>query len=145
MPTELLDQQQFSDGLINTSSSANGPARTARRRLPNLGAIYGSRRGRTDSQRPLNDSNDSSLGGGVGGNSFGQNEIGGNSAGTFNNGYQGSNMDSIRATGAAANVVGYGDATYSTNTGAQLPPRMLGGPVQRFIFVNRKYVCYPFF
>ena len=44
--------------------AANGSARTGRRRLPNLAAIYGPRRGRTDSQRPLNDSNsnDSSTG-----------------------------------------------------------------------------------
>lgn len=115
----MMDRHQMGSA---GKTSVNGSA--GRRRLPNLAAIYGARRGRTDSQRPLNDSNDSSLGGGAGGGSYGN---GGGTSGptmvsAFNNGFRGS---------------GDGTAPPTYAAGQYAPPQP-AGQAQRFIFVNRK-------
>lgn len=100
-------------------TSVNGSA--GRRRLPNLAAIYGARRGRTDSQRPLNDSNDSSLGG-AGGGSYGNSGMSGPATvAAVNNGFRGS-----------------GDGTAPPTYAGQYAPPQPAGQAQRFIFVNRK-------
>nr|CAD2130697.1 unnamed protein product [Meloidogyne enterolobii] len=111
MPPELSSEQQLP--LYKDSSAPNGISRIGgnnnnrRRRLPNLAAIYGARRERTDSQRPLNDSNDSSLGG-------------------VNNGFRGSADGPVPPPPPSNQQQSYGGQQYGPTTAAQ-----------RFIFVNR--------
>ena len=112
MPPELSSEQQLP--LYKDSSAPNGISRIGtnnnnrRRRLPNLAAIYGARRERTDSQRPLNDSNDSSLGG-------------------VNNGFRGSADGPAVPPPPPNQQQSYGGQQYGPTTAAQ-----------RFIFVNRR-------
>nr|QSV39147.1 voltage-dependent calcium channel L type alpha-1 [Meloidogyne graminicola] len=83
-------KQQFPPIFKDSSSISNGISRNnlnnRRRRLPNLAEIYGIRRERTDSQKPLNDSNDSSIGG-------------------INNGFRGSSSDGQQLYGINTNNI----------------------------------------
>src|SRR5687767_13399094 len=108
MPPDLL----MDDTLLmlgGNKSSATGTALTGRRRQPNLAAIYGARRGLTDSQLPLNDSNDSSLGGNggtgfVNGAGFANNGAG--TAAAVNNGFRSSGEAGTAAGGSTAAAPG---------------------------------------
>uniref|UniRef100_A0A183BSL2 Voltage-dependent L-type calcium channel subunit alpha n=1 Tax=Globodera pallida TaxID=36090 RepID=A0A183BSL2_GLOPA len=134
MPPELLaadgrqhhhhqQQQQQQQMKVNGSARTTG----VRRRLPNLASIYGARRGRTDSQQPLNDSNDSSLGNGAWGSSAVPSGVA-----VVN--------DAFRASGDAGG--GGGPPAYAGHFAAgraDAPPSTTApaGQMRQFIFVNR--------
>uniref|UniRef100_A0A914IAD7 Voltage-dependent L-type calcium channel subunit alpha n=1 Tax=Globodera rostochiensis TaxID=31243 RepID=A0A914IAD7_GLORO len=130
MPPELLpvdgrqhyhhQQQQMK---VNGSTRTTG----VRRRLPNLASIYGARRGRTDSQQPLNDSNDSSLGNGAWGSSAVPSGVA-----VVN--------DAFRASGDAGGGGGppaYAGHFAAGRADAAPPTTAPAGQMRQFIFVNR--------